>query len=1130
MIFKNKPSYKELQQRLTKTEAALNALRSEQIDSSSENSKTLLARITQAEARGSHLEQVLLGMRNISQLIAHPIAFISPDFRYLSVNHAYTKYFGVDTDQIIGHTSANFLGNEVFNLQIKPSLQRCLQGETVRFQTQINFTSLGKRWLDINYLPYFDEHGVIKGVVVQSYDITEQKQAQLALQESEVKFRTLVDQAPQALFLHAMDSAILDVNQAAVERYGYSRRELLSMSTRDIDPDYKEREDSGRFWQELKEAHTITFEARHRRKDGSLFPVKIRQSAVEIQGQKCIFSLAEDITEQKKAEQSLRDSEELFRTVFEHAAVGIAQVAPNGRFQQVNTKLCEITGYTKEEFRELNFADITHPDDLYLDETQIARVLSGEINGFEIEKRYHHKEGYPIWIKLYSRVLRDENGSAKYAIASITDITQEKVTLKKLEQSEQKFRDLVDNTIDWVWQVDDDLNFIYTSPNVQQLTGYTISEVLGKKPFNHMQEDESKRVKAIFDKIIPKRERILNLEIHQTHKNGKPIVFETNATPIFEDDGSLAGYFGTCRDITERKQNEEDLRLYFYSLSQIKDRVVITDLEGNIFYINDSTCRMLGRTREELIGQNVATFGEDDSTGITQANLIKKTRQDGFWRGEVTNYRADGSPVYLDSRIFLVKDDQGHSIALCGISTDITESKRVQEALRDSEQLLRDVIDTDPSCIFVKDRQGKYILVNQAIAKLYGTFPEDMLGKTDRDFIGAEVATKEELEKFILNDLQVIESNQLKFIPEESMTYPDGSVHWFQTHKVPIQIEGKGVCLLGVAIDITERKRIEDVLRKNEAILNEAQEIAHVASYFWDVNSDKLEWSRHMFKIAGLDPETFTGKLSDTINQMIHPADRDMVNDQIVEMVKQKRTSEMEFRLVRPDGDVRWLRSRARFTFDDQGNPIFATGVHHDITDYHQVMQDLSESERQLDLILNSTSEMVVFYDIDLRIIWANQASAQSVQLSSQDLIGKHCYELWRQHDKPCQDCPVLFARDHKEPHRGEQQTPDGRYWSIRGYPVFDDMGEVTALIEFTLDITKQKKAEQELLKYRDHLEELVHARTEKLNKMINMMAGREVRMAELKEAIKKLRSQLSSAGIEPLANDPLLEALEEFE
>jgi len=285
-----------------------------------------------------------------------------------------------------------------------------------------------------------------------------------------------------------------------------------------------------------------------------------------------------------------------------------------------------------------------------------------------------------------------------------------------------------------------------------------------------------------------------------------------------------------------------------------------------------------------------------------------------------------------------------------------------------------------------------------------------------------------------------------------------------------------------------------------------------------------------MFKIAGLDPETFTGKLSDTINQMIHPADRDMVNDQIVEMVKQKRTSEMEFRLVRPDGDVRWLRSRARFTFDDQGNPIFATGVHHDITDYHQVMQDLSESERQLDLILNSTSEMVVFYDIDLRIIWANQASAQSVQLSSQDLIGKHCYELWRQHDKPCQDCPVLFARDHKEPHRGEQQTPDGRYWSIRGYPVFDDMGEVTALIEFTLDITKQKKAEQELLKYRDHLEELVHARTEKLNKMINMMAGREVRMAELKEAIKKLRSQLSSAGIEPLANDPLLEALEEFE
>jgi PAS domain S-box-containing protein len=1008
MKSKNKPSYKELQERLINAEAALETLRSEQIDSNKENRKTLQPSPTQTEPHGSHLEQVIFGMHNISQLISHPIALISPDFRYLSVNHAYTKYFGADTDQIIGHTAASFLGDEVFNTQVKPRLQRCFQGETIRYQTKFNFPSLGYRWMDINYTPYYDELNVITGVVAQSFDITDLKQVQFALQESESKFRTLVNQAPQALFLHAMDSSILDVNQAAIDRYGYTRQELLSMKTGDIDLDFEVREDAGRFWQQLEEAQTITFEARHKRKNGSLFPVKIRLSAVEIQGQQCIFALAEDISEQKKAEQSLRDSEELFRTVFEHAAVGIAQVAPDGRFQQVNPKLCKITGYTKDEFRTLNFADITHPDDLYLEKTQIDRVLSGEIDSFEIEKRYLHKEGHPIWIKLFSSVVRDKYGNAKYAIASIADITQEKQALKKLEQSEQKFRDLAENTIDWIWQVDNEFNYTYSSPNVEKLIGFSASDVIGKSAFDFMPADESKRIKPILENMIANRERIFNLVDTLIHKNGRPIIFETNATPIFDEYGGFTGYFGTCRDITDRKRVEEDLRLYFYSLSQIKDRVVITDLEGTIQYINDAACRMLGKSRSELIGKNVSIFGEDDSTGITQANIIKKTLQDGFWRGEVTNYRADGSPVYLDSRIFLVKDDQGHSIALCGISTDITKNKRAEQALRDSEQLLRNVIDTDPSCIFVKDKQGKYLLVNQAIADLYKTEPENMLGKTDLDFVGAEVATQNELEDFISNDLQVIEKNQLKIIPEESMTYQDGSVHWFQTYKVPIHIEGKGACLLGVAIDITKRKKVEDALRENEAILNEAQEIANIGSYIWDIKSDHLEWSHHMYEIAGIDPDSFDGNLTETINKMIHPSDRDQVNEQITEMLAQKSTSEMKFRLVRPDGDVRWLRSLARFIFDDLGNPIYALGVHHDITDYQQ--------------------------------------------------------------------------------------------------------------------------AQDELKKHRDHLEELVRERTDKLNKMVNMMAGREVRMAELKEVIKKLRSQLSSAGIAPIANDPLLEALDDLE
>jgi PAS domain S-box-containing protein len=691
----------------------------------------------------THTEVQLRQIDQIIKSISQPISLISSDYRYLVINDAYTGLFGAAKEKILGSTLGDFLGQEFFEAVIKPNLERCLQGETIHFQTQVDFPTMGKRWMEIDYTPYRDESGMISGVV----------------------------------------------------------------------------------------AHSL------------------------------------DITKQQESEQALRESGELFKTVFEQAAVGISQVAPDGRFLHVNSKLSEIVGYSKEELHKRTFADITHPDDLALDEEHIKRVLSGEIDSYEIEKRFIHQEGHPIWIKLYSKAIRDEAGEPKYAIGSIADISTEKEAEQKLRLSEMKFRDLVENTIDWVWQVDSDFNCIYTNRNIHDITGYTTSEIIGKNLFYFMEPQEKLRLDSIISKLAQDHARIINLENTFIHKDGSPIIFETNATPVFDDQGILSGYFGTCRDITQRKQIEQKLRLHSLSLSQIEDLVVVTDLEGNIQSINDADCRMLGRVPQELIGQNVAIFGEDASTGATQQEIIRETLKEGVWRGEVTNYHADGSPLILDSRTFVIKDDEGNPIALCGISTDITERKQVEDAL--------------------------------------------------------------------------------------------------------------------------------------------------------------------------------------------------------------------------------------------------------------------SESERQLDLILNSTTEMVAFYDTDLHIIWGNQASAETVGMSRDELVGLHCYQIWHQREEPCPNCPVLLARDEKEPRRSEQQTPDGRYWSIRGYPVFDDHNQVIAMIEFGLDITTSKKAELELQQHRDHLEELVAERTEKLSKMVNMMTGREVRMAELKQVIKKLRSQLKSAGIEPLANDPLLEALE---
>ena len=269
-------------------------------------------------------------------------------------------------------------------------------------------------------------HGAPVKMTGVNIDTTEQKQFETALKESETKFRTLVDQAPAALFLHDMDGNIADVNKAALDGYGYTVKQLLQMKAEDIDPDYIALEDKGKFWEELQKKTRIDFEARHRRSDGSLFPVRVSLTPITLNGRRHVFALAVDMTEYKEAQEKIISSQERFRTVFNQAAVGVAIVSKEGFFLELNDKLCKIIGYTRDELTKMTFRDITHPADLALDENCVQKVIAGEMDAYEIEKRYIHKQGHPIWIRLFSNVVRNAAGDIKFALAIVTDISKQK--------------------------------------------------------------------------------------------------------------------------------------------------------------------------------------------------------------------------------------------------------------------------------------------------------------------------------------------------------------------------------------------------------------------------------------------------------------------------------------------------------------------------------------------------------------------------------------------------------------------------------------------------------------------------------------------------------------------------------
>ncbi len=243
-------------------------------------------------------------LQNVFDAIQDGLSILDTDFNVIQTNRWMEQMY-VDQMPLVNRKCYLVYQQRQSPCPWCPSLRAIESGET--YTEIVPYPSSGDPtgWIELSAFPFCDEQGDVIGVIEYVKDITERERVAQALRESEVKFRTLVDQAPEALFLHDLDGRIMDVNQATVERYGYTREQLLQMRTEDIDPDYVERENQGAFWRELKKQKLMRFEACHQCRDGHIFPVEIHLSAIELGGEERILALANDITERKRAEEQM---------------------------------------------------------------------------------------------------------------------------------------------------------------------------------------------------------------------------------------------------------------------------------------------------------------------------------------------------------------------------------------------------------------------------------------------------------------------------------------------------------------------------------------------------------------------------------------------------------------------------------------------------------------------------------------------------------------------------------------------------------------------------------------------------------------------------------------------------------
>lgn len=283
-----------------------------------------------------------------------------------------------------------------------------------------------------------------------------------------------------------------------------------------------------------------------------------------------------------------------------------------------------------------------------------------------------------------------------------------------------------------------------------------------------------------------------------------------------------------------------------------------------------------------------------------------------------------------------------------------TERQQTEAALEGQRAFLRQVIDLNPHFIFAKDRQGRFTLANQAVADAYGTTVEALLGQTDANFNPRAA----EVEHFRQDDLEVMDTLQEKFIPEESITDAAGQVRWLQTIKRPlIGQNGLADQVLGVALDITERRQAEESLAKTANSLARERERLTVALragqlgvYEWRVGAPLVWWSPEIYSVYGVEPESFIPTV-ENFNALIHPDDREELWQKTEDSLSRREVFIHEYRIIRPDGEVRWIANRSHVSLDATGQVELITGVAVNITERKQTEQALRESERRQRLL-----------------------------------------------------------------------------------------------------------------------------------------------------------------------------------
>jgi|GEM_PF-1634849 len=894
--------------------------------------------------------------------------------------------------------------------------------------------------------------------------------------------RPMIEASVDCVIAIDAQSTIIEFNTAAEQTFGYRRDGVIGKPLTETIIPPSLREGHLRGMAAVLKGGTSKLlgkrvEMQAMRSDGSEFPVELTVTRIAGQMPPLFTAYLRDITERKRDEAALRESEARSRLLIKSSNIGLWDwnLITNEVFFSPEWKRhlgCaddELPNHYEEWESRL------HPEDREPTMRAVQDFHEGRRADYDVEFRLRHKDGSWRWILTRADLVRDAVGQPVRMMGCHIDISAR----KEAEFALRQLAEVSAASGDYIALIGRDFRYQFVNEAYLKARGLHLDSMIGRHMAEIVGQERFEQLGRPQVEACLRGEEVESFEWTDFRSDFRCFL-HVKVSPLRELDGTISGAVMSGRDITGRHEAEEALRESETRFRLMFEKsgvgMALTTTDSVFLQANAAFCALLGRTQDEVVGHNATEFTHPEDLEKT-ANPETEEREDGVHIVDFeTRYlRKDGATVWAHVTAVLHFDEKHQPLYYIAIVEDITERKKAEEKLWHSLNLLRAITESTSDAIFAKDRAGRYLMANTAAANLLGKEREDIVGCDDTHLFAAETVAR-----IVARDRDIMESGETRS-DEDTATTQTGASRVLLTTKGPL-LDHAGIVMgvFGVSRDITEQKRHEQELRESEQRFRELAENIHEVFWMSDPENTRVIYVSPAYEtIWGRSRETLYASPASWI-EAVHPDDKERIMQTRANPVSTD-LRDNTYRIVRPDRSVRWIRDRGFPVRDELGRTVRFAGIAEDITEQKSIEREMARHRAQLEEAQRVAGLGFWTWDVKQnQVTWSDELCRMTGRMP-EEFGGtiEGFFEILHPEDRSRGEGEIraVVTKGNSFDSEVRMIRPDNTVCVVhsRGNVMRDENGEPFCVFGTTLDITRRKETEgalaAQLLRYRTLME-----------------------------------------------------------